>query len=137
MSINKCQHRCLLLAQCYIRRRTLEDFEQLAVSEKIIPYQLDKHSLMIFIMLHFEFYGIFYQVFRILVTHPNLIADEISFSYSTSIIKYILNKDPTGSKDFFVTLIISEINDIYFFQLIQFSKWVFIGLSSQDFCMAK
>ena len=50
-------------SQCYIRRRTLEDFEQLAISEKIIPYQLDKHTLRIFVMLHFDFYGIFYQVF--------------------------------------------------------------------------
>ena len=50
-------------SQCYIRRRTLEDFEQLAISEKIIPYQFEKHTLRIFVMLHFDFYGIFYQVF--------------------------------------------------------------------------
>ena len=31
----------------------------------------------------------FIKCFRIFVTHPNLIADEISFSYSTSIIEHI------------------------------------------------
>ena len=71
------------------------------------------------------------KCFDILVTHPNRIADEISFSYSTSIIKYIFEhldeKLPHQLKafylkDFFVSLIISEINDIYIFQLIQFSK---------------
>ena len=50
-------------SQCHVRRRTLEDFEQLAISEKIIPYQFEKHTLRIFVMLHFDFYGIFYQVF--------------------------------------------------------------------------
>ena len=42
-------------SQCHVRRRTLEDFEQLAISEKIIPYQLEKHTLGIIAMLHSTF----------------------------------------------------------------------------------
>ena len=43
-------------SQCHVRRRTLEDFEQLAISENIIPYQLHKDTLRILVMLHFDFY---------------------------------------------------------------------------------